>query len=84
MKERRRTLTGRVLSDKMEKTVVVSVERTFAHPLYHKVVKTSKRYKAHDAESACHVGDLVIIREARPLSREKRWIVETIVERADR
>lgn len=84
MESRKRTLTGRVMSDKMTKTVVVRVERTFEHPLYRKVVKTSKTYKAHDEDSACHVGDLVVIRESRPLSHEKRWIVEQILERAER
>lgn len=79
----RRTLTGRVLSDKMDKTVVVKVVRSHEHPLYHKVMKTAKKYKAHDEDNACAVGDLVIIRESRPLSREKRWVVEQIVEKAE-
>jgi len=68
----------------MDKTVVVNVERAFEHPLYHKVVRLYKKYKAHDADNACRVGDLVIIRESRPLSREKRWVVEEILERAER
>ena len=80
----RRSLTGRVLSDKMHKTVVVKVVRTHEHPLYHKVVRTAKKYKAHDENNACAVGDLVVIRESRPLSREKRWVVEEIVEKAER
>jgi len=83
MHQRRRSLTGRVVSDKMDKTVVVKVDRTFIHPLYHKVVKTSKRYKAHDEDNTCRVGDLVMIRESRPLSREKRWVVEDILERVE-
>jgi small subunit ribosomal protein S17 len=82
MRGRQRTMTGRVLSDKMEKTVVVQVERTFEHPLYHKVVRTAKKYKAHDEDNVAKVGDLVVIRESRPLSREKRWVVEEIVEKA--
>jgi small subunit ribosomal protein S17 len=83
MEKRGRTLVGRVLSDKMDKTVVVKVERTHEHPLYHKVIRTPKKYKAHDEGNACHVGDLVVIRESRPLSREKRWVVEQILERAE-
>ncbi|MDH7486668.1 MAG: 30S ribosomal protein S17 [Anaerolineae bacterium] len=82
MPSRRRRLTGRVVSDKMDKTVVVVVERTKRHPLYHKVIKIRKRYMAHDAENACRAGDLVTIVEARPLSRHKRWAVETVLERA--
>jgi len=66
----------------MDKTVVVVVERTKRHPLYHKVIKIRKRYKAHDPDNACHVGDQVRIVECRPLSKEKRWAVEAILERA--
>jgi len=73
---------GRVVSDKMDKTVVVVVERTKRHPLYHKVIKIRKRYKAHDPDNGCRMGDLVRIVESRPLSKEKRWAVETILERA--
>ncbi|MBC7263593.1 MAG: 30S ribosomal protein S17 [Chloroflexi bacterium] len=83
MKSRRRTLTGRVVSDKMDKTVVVVVHSTKRHPLYGKVLRTSKRYKAHDEENACRIGDLVRIEESRPLSREKRWRVTEILERAE-
>ncbi len=82
MKGRRRRLVGRVVSDKMDKTVVVRVERMHRHPLYKKVVKKSKKYKAHDEGNECRVGDLVRIVESRPLSREKRWVVEEILERA--
>jgi small subunit ribosomal protein S17 len=82
MKERRRVLVGRVLSNRMDKTVVVEVERKKRHPLYGKVIATRKKYKAHDAENACQIGDLVQMLEARPLSREKRWIVTEILERA--
>jgi small subunit ribosomal protein S17 len=84
MKARRRSLLGRVLSDKMDKTVIVKVERTHAHPLYRKVVRTSKKYKAHDEDNVCRIGDLVMISESRPLSREKRWVVEQIVEKVER
>ncbi|HEY66946.1 MAG: 30S ribosomal protein S17 [Chloroflexi bacterium] len=81
-RERRRRLTGRVMSDKMDKTVVVRVERTMRHPRYGKVVRRVKKYKAHDEENRCRVGDLVRIVESRPLSREKRWVVERILKRA--
>ena len=65
----------------MDKTVVVSVERRVRHPRYGKVVRRVKKYKAHDEENTCRVGDLVRIVESRPLSREKRWVVEEIVKR---
>jgi small subunit ribosomal protein S17 len=84
MRERRKRLMGRVVSNKMDKTVVVKVDRLQRHRLYGKVMKKSKKYKAHDAYNSCQVGDMVRIVEARPLSKEKRWIVEEIVERADR
>jgi len=77
----RRRLIGRVTSDKMDKTVVVEVERLHRHRLYGKVVKKTKKYMAHDEENACRIGDLVRIVESRPLSRRKRWVVEEIVER---
>lgn len=76
----RRRLNGVVTSNKMTKTVVVEIGRTFRHPLYRKVVHLSKRVKAHD-ELGCQVGDHVQIVESRPLSREKRWVVESIVKR---
>jgi small subunit ribosomal protein S17 len=76
----RRRLTGVVTSNKMTKTVVVEIGRTFRHPLYRKVVHLSKRVKAHD-ELSCQVGDQVQIVESRPLSRDKRWVVETILKR---
>jgi small subunit ribosomal protein S17 len=76
----RRRITGVVTSNKMTKTVVVEIGRTFKHPLYHKVVHTSKRVKAHD-ELGCQIGDQVQIVESRPLSRDKRWVVESIVKR---
>jgi small subunit ribosomal protein S17 len=76
----RRRITGVVTSNKMTKTVVVEIKRTFRHPLYRKVVHLSKRVKAHD-EFGCQVGDQVQIVESRPLSRDKRWVVETIVKK---
>jgi small subunit ribosomal protein S17 len=75
----RRRITGVVTSNKMTKTVVVEIKRTFRHPLYRKVVHLSKRVKAHD-ELGCQIGDQVQIVES-PLSREKRWVVETIVKK---
>ena len=82
MRSQRKTMVGRVVSDKMDKTIVVAVESRKRHPLYGKVVKSTKRYKAHDEGNACQVGDNVRIAETRPMSREKRWIVEEILERA--
>jgi small subunit ribosomal protein S17 len=84
MRERRKRLVGRVVSDKMQKTVVVQVERTRRHPLYGKVVRVRKKYYAHDEENSCRTGDLVRIVESRPLSRLKRWVVEEILERSER
>ena len=80
MSNTRRRLTGFVTSDKMMKTVVVEVTRTYKHPLYKKVVHASSRFKAHD-ELGAKVGDEVVIVESRPLSRDKRWVVESIVRR---
>lgn len=71
----RRTLQGRVVSDKMDKTVVVEVERMYQHRIYRKYVTTSKKYKAHDEANTYKVDDIVIIQESRPLSRTKRWVV---------
>jgi small subunit ribosomal protein S17 len=82
MRERRRALVGVVTSDKMEKTVVVEVERVSRHPLYGKVVKTHKKYKAHDENNEARLGDTVQIRECRPMSKDKRFFVEQILERA--
>ena len=81
MSERRKVLVGRVTSDKMDKTVIVVVERTVRHALYGKVLRRVKKYKAHDEENACHIGDRVRIVESRPLSREKRWRVVEVLER---
>lgn len=78
----RRRLTGFVTSDKMMKTVVVQVTRTYMHPLYRKVVHSSSRIKAHDTLGA-KVGDEVVIVESRPLSRDKSWVVESIVRHLD-
>jgi len=74
-----KSMVGAVVSNKMDKTVVVIVERLGRHPLYKKVVKSRKKFKAHDADNACQIGDVVRIVESRPLSREKHWVVEEIV-----
>jgi small subunit ribosomal protein S17 len=76
----RRRLVGKVTSDKMTKTVVVEVKSSYRHPLYGKVVHRARRFKAHD-EKGCQVGDTVRIVESRPLSRDKRWVVEEILAR---
>ena len=81
MQGKRRNKTGRVVSDKMDKTVVVSVERLRRHPIYKRVVRLSSKFKAHDEENTARVGDTVRIEESRPLSREKRWAVVEIVAR---
>jgi|UniRef100_A0A7C5ELM1 small subunit ribosomal protein S17 len=78
----RKTRVGVVVSDKMDKTVVVEVKRLVAHPLYHKIIRRRKKFKAHDPQNTCRVGDKVLIEETRPLSREKRWRVKEILERA--
>ena len=77
-----RSLSGRVVSDKMDKTVTVLVERKVKHPLIGKVVRRSKKFHAHDENNECHEGDLVVIEESRPLSRTKTWRVSKIVEKA--
>lgn len=81
--ERRKRLIGQVVSDKMAKTVVVSVSQTRQHPLYGKTIRVSKRYKAHDENNACKTGDQVRIVESRPISKDKHWVVEEIVRRAE-
>lgn len=82
MRERRTTLVGTVTSDKMDKTVVVTVERTTRHPLYGKVVKVYKKYKAHDENNEAKEGDTVRICECRPISKDKTYFVQEILERA--
>jgi len=82
MRERRRALVGTVTSDKMDKTVVVTIERTTRHPLYGKVVKVNKKYKAHNENNEAKLGDVVRIRECRPISKDKKFFVEEIVQRA--
>ena len=77
----RRRLSGQVVSDKMEQTVVVEVTSSKRHPVYNKILRTRKKYLAHDEESAAHEGDWVTIEESRPLSRRKRWRVVEISDR---
>lgn len=75
----RRRIMGTVTSDKMDKTVVVKIKRSYRHPLLGKVVHDLKRVKAHDENNACKIGDKVMLVETRPISRDKRWAVEAIV-----
>ena len=82
VKANKKTLIGLVASDKMDKTIVVEVTRRTQHPVYRKYIRRSKRYKAHDAENSCKVGDRVLIEECRPLSADKRWRLKEILERA--
>lgn len=77
----KKTLKGTVVSDKMQNTVVVKVERWICHPRYKKRYKKSKKYKAHDRKNECKIGDEVIIEESRPLSKEKRWIIKKKIEK---
>ena len=82
MANNRRRLIGRVVSDKMQKTVVVAIERRRLHPIYKKVVKTTKKVMAHDESNAIQVGAMVRIVESQPLSRHKRWVVEAVLAEA--
>lgn len=80
---RRQTMVGRVVSDKMQKTIVVAVETSKRHPVYKKSYRWTKKYKAHDEENSARIGDMVRIEETRPLSREKRWLLVEILNRGD-
>ena len=79
---KRNTLSGVVSSDKMDKTVVVMVNRLVRHPVYKKYIRKRTKVKAHDEKNECHIGDKVLLVETRPLSKEKRWRVREILERA--
>lgn len=81
---KRKEFIGTVVSDKMDKTVVVMVETLVKHPLYGKYIKRRKKYMAHDEKNECRIGDKVLIEETRPLSRRKRWRVKEILERGKR
>ena len=83
MNKARKTITGQVVSDKMEKTVVVAVERFRTHRLYKRRIKHLSKFKAHDHDNSCKLGDTVRIAETRPLSREKRWRVVEVLARMD-
>ncbi len=78
----RKTRTGVVVSDKMDKTVVVAIKDNVKHPLYKKIIKNTVKMKAHDEENTCGVGDRVLIMETRPMSKDKRWRVVEIIEKA--
>ena len=78
----RKTRVGRVVSDKMDKTVVVAIADNVRHPLYKKIIKRTVKLKAHDEENACGVGDRVMVMETRPLPKDKRWRVVEIIEKA--
>jgi len=78
----RKTRTGKVISDKMDKTIVVAIENHVKHPLYKKVVKSTYKLKAHDENNECRIGDTVKVMETRPLSKDKRWRLVEIIERA--
>jgi small subunit ribosomal protein S17 len=81
-RNRRRVKLGRVASNKMDKTIVVVSETRVPHRVYQKVVRQSRRYKAHDEQNTCNIGDIVRIQECRPLSKDKRWRLLEVVERA--
>ncbi|MGA3208111.1 MAG: 30S ribosomal protein S17 [Syntrophales bacterium] len=84
MRERgnKRVIQGVVVSNKMDKTIVVRAERLVKHSVFHKYMRRYVKYKAHDQENVCNIGDRVLIVESRPLSKEKRWRMRTIIERA--
>jgi small subunit ribosomal protein S17 len=81
-REMKRQVVGVVVSNKMDKTVVVAVERMVKHAMYHKFIKRRTKFAAHDEQNSCQIGDKVVITESRPLSRSKRWRVSKIVEKA--
>ena len=78
----RKTRVGKVVSDKMDKTIVVAIEDNVKHPLYKKIIKNTVKLKAHDENNECRVGDRVMVMETRPLSKDKRWRLVEIVEKA--
>ncbi|VAX37185.1 SSU ribosomal protein S17p (S11e) [hydrothermal vent metagenome] len=83
-KNRRRFLQGTVISDKMDKTRVVQVRSEKKHPKYHKIIRSASKYKAHDEKNASKSGDVVRIMETRPISKDKRWTIQSIVETANK
>ena len=78
----RKTRVGKVVRDKMDKTIVLAIEDNVKHPLYKKIIKNTVKIKAHDENNECHVGDRVLVMETRPLSKDKRWRVVEIIEKA--
>ena len=80
----RRTVTGKVISNKMDKTIVVEVERKIKHPLYGKYIRRTSKMYAHDADNACKIGDVVLIQQSRPLSKTKHWMLVQVLERTER
>ena len=83
MAEKRKTRFGKVVSDKMDKTVVVAVDTPRHHPIYKKTIRRAVKYKAHDEKNQCHLGDMVRIVETRPLSKDKRWRVAEIITKGE-
>ena len=79
----RKTRVGQVVSNKMDKTIVVAIEDSVAHPLYKKIVKRTYKLKAHDEQNSCNIGDTVKVMECRPLSKDKRWRLVEIIKRAE-
>lgn len=82
MTSRKVTKSGVVVSDKMDKTIVVRVQRQFKHPLYKKIVRKHKKFQAHDEKNECKIGDFVLIQESKPISRHKKWILNKIIEKS--
>lgn len=80
---RQQLKTGVVVSNKMDKTIIVAVAKTYMHPLYHRYVKRTSKFAVHDQENECNIGDVVTIASSRPLSKRKRWRLREIVKRAD-
>lgn len=78
-----RSVLGTVVSNKMDKTIVVKVERKVKHPLYGKYIKRASKMKAHDADNVCRIGDVVLIKQSRPLSKTKHWVLVDVVEKVD-
>ena len=78
----KRTIMGVVVSNKMDKTIIIRTERLVKHPVFHKYIKRHVKYKAHDEGNICNIGDRVLVVESRPLSREKRWRLRKIIEKA--
>jgi len=77
-----RTLSGKVVSDKMDKTITVKIERRVKHPVYGKIISRTTKIKAHDEDNVCNLGDVVTIKETRPLSKSKSWVLVDVVEKA--